>query len=115
MSKDHLRRVIPVLAATGVVAMAIFAPVSTAKPAPVFINGDSFSNYTFAPKTLEVNRGATVHWSWDSNASHNVTFKKLGKHSVTGASETYKLQFKKAGTYKYRCTIHDFKGKIVVK
>ena len=95
---------------------ALIAPAAqAAEPPTVFINGDSIGNYKFTPRTSEIARRQTVHWQWDSNAPHNVTFSKLGKSSVTGASETYKLKFKQRGTFKYSCTVHGFRGKVVVK
>ena len=114
MLRHHPKRSISILAATGLVALAFLASASLAAGPKVTITGDSPTSYAFAPKTVEVNAGSTVHWSWDSNAPHNVTFSKLGKHSDTGASESYKLKFNKPGTYKYECTVHDFKGKIIV-
>jgi plastocyanin len=80
----------------------------------VTIAGSSDSTYAFSPSTVTIAAGGKVHWKWSSNAPHNVTFKKLGEHSSDGKSGNYKLKFNKAGTYKYECTIHDFKGTVVV-
>jgi plastocyanin len=88
---------------------------SLPKGASVRIGGTSISNYSFHPRTLKVKRGAKVTWRWQSNAPHNITFRKLGKHSHTGASETFKLSFTKRGTFHYLCTVHGFTAKIVVK
>lgn len=106
-----------VLTAIGALcAGSLLAATSTARGSHnVMIAGSSIASYHFAPDKLTIQKGQKVHWSWSSNAPHNVTFTKLGKHSKTGASETYSLKFNKAGTYRYLCTIHDFKGKIVVK
>ncbi len=88
---------------------------SQSKGDSVRIGGTSIKNYSFHPRTLKIKRGAKVTWRWQSNARHNVTFRKLGKHSHTGANETFKLRFKKSGTFHYLCTIHGFTAKIVVK
>jgi plastocyanin len=80
----------------------------------VTITGSKASDYAFSPATVTVAAGGKVHWKWSSNAPHNVTFKKLGEASDDMSSGSYTLKFKKAGTYKYECTIHDFKGKVVV-
>jgi plastocyanin len=80
----------------------------------VAITGTSPSDYGFQPRKLKVKAGSRVTWSWQSNAPHNVTFKKTGKASQTGSSETYSLRFKHAGTFPYFCSIHGFTGKIVV-
>ncbi len=108
------KRIVVVAALVAVAAAAVFTTVSPASGHHVTIKGSSLVTYHFMPKSLHVQRGATVHWSWSSNAPHNVTFKSISAHSATGASETFSHKFKKAGTYRYICTIHDFKGKVVV-
>jgi plastocyanin len=92
----------------------VLAPSSPASGDHVTIKGSSITTYHFAPRTLAVEKGDTVHWGWNSNAPHNVTFKKIAAHSPTGASVKYSHTFKKAGTYRYLCTIHGFRGRIVV-
>jgi plastocyanin len=96
------------------IACAAVAPAAASDKEAVTITGKNDASYAFKPDTLHVGTGSTVHWAWDSNAPHNVTFKKLGEASDTSASGSYKLKFKQAGTYKYQCTVHGFKGKIVV-
>ena len=102
------------LAALAVALGALAVPAVADAKANVTITGDTISNYAFSPKKVSIGKGAKVHWSWDSNAPHNVTFSKLGEHSATGASGSYKLKFKEAGTFKYHCTIHGISGKVVV-
>ncbi len=109
------RRICAVAIVVGVAAGAVFAAPSTARAPSVGIKGSSLGTYAFKPKKLTVNKGATVNWSWKSNAPHNVTFRKLGKHSKTGAKGSYRLKFKHRGTFRYVCTVHGFTGKIVVK
>ena len=103
------------LAVTGVIAVAavVAAPASAsdvAKTPKVTITGTADADYAFAPNKVHVKKGGKVKWNWSSNAPHNVTFSKLGQASDTSSSGSYSLKFKKAGTYKYECTIHDFKG-----
>lgn len=107
-------RAAAVVAAVGA-AVVIAAPASGAGGAKVSITGDTLSSYAFAPGKVKIKHGKRVRWNWDSNAPHNVTFAKLGEHSPTGASESYSLRFKEAGTYKYTCAIHGFRGRVVVK
>jgi Plastocyanin len=114
MRSTRIGRVSSLAAIVGILLGALFAAPSTAKAPSVGITGSSIANYKFQPKTLSVSKGTTVHWNWSSNAPHNVTFPKLGKHSATRANGSYKLKFKHTGTFKYHCTIHGFKGKIVV-
>jgi plastocyanin len=112
---SRLRRHAIVLAMLGSATSAgILATTSGASGDHVTIKGSTIATYHFAPKSLAVEKGDTVHWSWSSNAPHNVTFTKIGAHSPTGASVKYSHRFKKAGTYRYHCTIHGFRGKIVV-
>ena len=90
------------------------APGTGAKASAVSISGTSIGDYAFQPATKRVKAGAQVKWSWQSNAPHNVTFAKLGKHSKTAQSGSFRLSFQTPGTYRYFCSIHGFKGKIVV-
>jgi plastocyanin len=92
-------------------------PPSTHKQAKnaVVIKGASSAKYRFSPKTLKIKHGKRVKWSWNSNAPHNITLKKLHKHSKTVEHGSYRRKFSKPGTYRYVCTVHGFTGKIVVK
>jgi plastocyanin len=92
-------------------------PPSTHKQAKntVVIKGASDAKYRFSPKTLKIKHGKRVKWRWNSNAPHNITFKKLHRHSKTLEQGSYRRKFGKAGTYRYLCTVHGFTGKIVVK
>ncbi len=102
------------LLATCAAVGALAASTSAASGQKVAIKGDSEANYTFAPKTIHVGKGTRVRWSWDSNAPHNVTFRRLGEKSVTRSKAGYHLKFKQKGSYAYVCTVHGFKGKVVV-
>jgi plastocyanin len=94
-------------------------PTTPSSPSPkagsVGITGTSTSDYGFQPRTLKVKKGTRVTWAWQSNAPHNVTFTKSGQKSRTGQTETFKHRFKKAGTFRYFCSVHGFTGKIVVR
>ena len=91
------------------------APPPAPAPKSVTIGGTTTSDYAFMPKTIKVKAGNKVHWSWSSNAPHNVTFGKLHKHSPTTAAGNYSLKFKTAGTFHYFCSVHGFTGKVVVR
>lgn len=72
----------------------------------------------FTPSTVKVRKGQTVRWSWQDGpyTPHDVTFRKLRKHSPTQTSGSYSLRFAKRGTFKYECTIHlGMTGKVVVR
>ena len=79
------------------------------------IKGNYSRGYHFKPRKLTVKRGTTVTWSWNSDAPHNVHVHGRKHHSRTDtAVKHFRLKFKHAGTFKYKCTVHGFKGKIVV-
>jgi plastocyanin len=97
------------------------SPAPTPSPTPsrskntVVIEGTSIADYRFRPRTLRVKRGKRVRWTWNSNAPHNVTFRRLRKRSRTASQGSFTLRFRRRGTYRYLCTVHDFSGKIVVR
>ncbi len=114
MPRSHVKKLIA-SAGAALAALALLTASSTAAGSShVTIAGKSITSYHFKPGTVTIPKGHKVHWDWSSNAPHNVTFNKLGKHSKTGAAETYSLRFDKPGTYRYLCTVHGFKGKVVV-
>jgi plastocyanin len=73
--------------------------------------------YAFAPKKLTIKVGTKVTWTNPSDTGHNVTSATsswtFAKNLDQGATVSY--TFKKAGTYKYTCTIHaGMTGRIAV-
>jgi plastocyanin len=75
----------------------------------------------FSPKKVTISKNTLVTWKWASDAgSHNVTSRgtKRFKSSHDQSGGVYRYRFKKAGTYKYVCTIHvdeGMTGTIVVR
>jgi len=82
-------------------------------------------NLAYHPNQVTIRRGTAVRWLWlDAPAdSHTVTSIRHRGHGLrfpghpdaqwTGA---YSYTFRKAGTYYYMCTVHDFMhGKVVVR
>lgn len=71
------------------------------------------------PATVRISRGDTVKWQFlDGSAPHNVTSRGSTRFrsSPTKQSGTYSVRFRKAGTYRYVCTIHpNMVGKVVVR
>lgn len=70
----------------------------------------------FHPGNLTIRRGDSVTWRWeDGGEEHNVTGHSF--HSHTMGHGSYTVRFTRAGTFSYRCTIHEsegMRGKIVV-
>lgn len=87
----------------------------TAGKNTIVIKGTSSANYRFSPRRLTVRRGKRVTWRWNSNAPHNVVFRRLRKRSRTASEGRFKLPFRRRGTYRYLCTVHEFGGKVVVR
>ena len=88
---------------------------ATAKTASV-----SLKNIKFNPATVTVPAGGTVKWTNDESVGHDVTGPNFKSGSPGGMSQgaTFSHTFKKAGTYKYFCTIHKatgMTGTVVVK
>jgi plastocyanin len=88
-----------------------------AKAKRVSLKDDSFS-----PKTVHVARGGKVTWVWKGENDHNVRFRKVPagakrpKGSSTQSSGRFSRTFRKRGTYRYVCTIHEdlgMRGKVV--
>ena len=82
-------------------------------------------NISLNPATVTAKKGDTVRWLWrDGRIRHDVQFKTGGfKKSAlqaqqqSGTLKPYRITFKKAGTFRYFCTVHpgDMQGKVVVK
>ena len=111
-------RLIALVALAGMVSLiAVFGSVAGAtesnKGAKVQV-GDDF----FDPTSVSIAKGAKVTFKWIGTDKHNVTKKKGpgGSFSSDTTDQTgfkYKHKFKKAGTYKLICTVHeDMKMKV---
>jgi len=73
----------------------------------------------FTPATVTISRGSKVTWLWrDDNVPHNVASRGTKRFRSAGTKNTgsYTVTFKKAGTYRYVCTIHaNMRAKVVVR
>lgn len=79
----------------------------------------TLKNIAISPAKITIKKGDSVKWMWkDGSIRHDVQLAKGGfKKSPVKSSGTYRLTFKKTGTFKYICTVHpgDMKGTVVVK
>jgi plastocyanin len=78
----------------------------------------SSGDYIFTPKTVAIQAGGTVNWTF-GGLSHTVTF-VAAAGAPASISETYSTSvsrtFPTAGNFTYNCTIHaGMTGKIVVR
>ena len=122
------------VAALAVLAVVVLAACgssasggSSATPAPAASSaagssgasgGDAvtIANFAFSPQTLTVKAGATVTWTNNDGAAHNVASTDgpgTGAATTTTFSsgnlaqgDTFQFTFKTPGTYYYECTIH---------
>jgi plastocyanin len=69
----------------------------------------------FHPSTITIDPGESVTWVWrDGGIEHNVT--ATGFHSRTQTHGSFTVRFTHAGTFNYRCTIHEgMVGKVIVR
>jgi plastocyanin len=99
-----------ILAVVGLGAAAV-APSAAGSGATVRVKDNKFVR-----KTLRIAAGTQVTWKFVGADAHNVTFKRF--HSKTTSSGVFRHTFRKAGTFRYVCTLHDddfhMVGKVVV-
>jgi plastocyanin len=81
----------------------------------------TMKNIALSPAKLTVTKGTKVKWAWkDGSIRHDVQWKNGGfKASAlqSKALRPYSITFRKAGTYRYFCSVHpgDMQGRVVVK
>jgi plastocyanin len=74
-------------------------------------------NFAFKPKAITIAKGTKVRWTNAGTVSHTTTsIKGVWDSGVLAPGAAFGRVFKKAGTFKYRCTIHPtlMHGKIIV-
>lgn len=92
-------------------------PKTRPKRKAISIKQSGFT-YRFAPAKVTVKVGTRVTWSNQTDAPHTVTARGTWKLASSAFTRNHNLSFtfKKAGTYKYFCSIHPYmKGEIVVR
>ena len=76
-------------------------------------------NIDFHRRSVTIRRGGSVTWRFvDPQVSHNVTSRGTPRFrsSPTKLTGTYTVSFKRAGVYRYVCTIHaNMHGRVVVR
>jgi plastocyanin len=123
MTSITFRRSAVVLVASAVAGAAVIPTVAGATGASAAATKTvHIVDIAYKPRKLTVRKGTTVKWSFDDQiVAHTVTSTgaKKFKSSPEKMNGTYKVTFRKAGTYKYFCMVHPnisaMKGTIVVK
>jgi plastocyanin len=110
---------------SSVLLAAALAATAVAVPAAALAGSDSspiagrtaqshtvvLKDIRFHPGDLSIHRGESVTWVWrDGDIEHNVT--GGGFHSRTQSSGSFTVRFPRAGTFRYRCTIHVKEGMV---
>jgi plastocyanin len=108
-----------VLAGTGVITGQAYAHSAKQVHKTVkAVNVDPNNGiYAFAPKKLSIKVGTKVTWTNPSDTSHNVTSSTASWTFAKNLDQnaTVSFTFKKAGVFKYTCTLHaGMTGKITV-
>jgi len=74
------------------------------------------SDEAFGPTAVSVALGTTVTWSFEGAHPHTSTSDQGFWASPQMSSGTYARRFTSAGTFNYRCSLHDFmRGRVVVR
>jgi plastocyanin len=98
---------IAILLVGSLALVTTFGGVAGARSTTIQV-GDDF----FSPDKKTVGKGTKVKFKWVGRDEHNVT-KKSGPGSAFASATTdargvnFSKKFKKSGTYKLICTIHD--------
>ena len=105
--------------ATALVIGAVLALVAATPAGAGSAKVVKLQDIDIKPSTVRIAKGGTVEWRFlDPRAPHNVTSKGRPRFrsSSTKRTGTHRVTFRKAGTYRYVCTIHaNMRGKVVVR
>ena len=84
---------------------------------PVATSEVTVHNGSFSPSAIIVSPGTTVTWTWGSSLRHNVTFAsdEIPDSPDQTSGDFQAVMPNTPGTYTYRCTIHGFRGSVVVQ
>jgi plastocyanin len=98
--------------AAGIATLAIAVPASVNGAT----RGVTVDNFRFSPRTITVNRGDTVRWTFRRDrAPHNVRGEG-GIRSSTVRTGRYSKRFRRRGSFSYRCSLHpNMRGTVRVR
>jgi plastocyanin len=78
----------------------------------------TLENIRYTPANVTIRKGTKVRWVWrDGSIRHDVRFRSGSlKASPLQSSGSYALTFRRAGTYRFFCSVHsDMKGRVTVR
>jgi plastocyanin len=102
-------------------AAALAVPASAGEDATAASKAIAVHDNYFKPRSTSVGGPTFVTWKWRGHRKHNVYFTQAPKHAKPKNCGTRKTgsctrKLRKAGTYRYVCTIHgSMTAKIRVK
>lgn len=107
--RERGRRVAAVGLGLAMVA-TFWTPPATAAVAKV-----KAKDNVFKPKKMTVAKGTRVKWVNRGQATHTTTSNNGVWNATLAPGESFKRKFRKKGTFRYVCTIHDgMRGRVVV-
>ena len=73
-------------------------------------------SYVFEPRSIVVDAGRTVTWTYDDNFTHTVRVDGQDDRRVDRGGHV-SIRFDKPGAYHYVCTLHrkDMSGEVIVR
>lgn len=99
-----------------ITVLAVVVPLAHAAPVEVLVKDDFFK-----PKQVTIKKDRKVTWRWRGSNPHNVVIRKPGtskvaKESIIKTSGTFSYTFRRAGTWKVLCEIHEnMRMKVIVR
>lgn len=105
------------LIAVLIVAELLLAGCTSTQPPAGNATGSTVAiqNFAFNPATLTVKAGATVKWTNEDAAPHQINSGTFNSQSLN-TGDSFEFKFDTPGAYNYTCSIHpSMKGAIVVQ
>jgi plastocyanin len=103
-------------AAIAVTGVAVTAAPAASSPGSASVR---IKDIDFKPARVTIRRGGSVRWTFlDARTPHNVRSKGTPRFrgSPTKQEGSYRVTFRRPGTYRYVCTLHlNMKGTVVVR
>src|SRR5947209_1911887 len=110
MTKKLIQWIIPLLVAgisiSNVAAKNAGSPAAT--PVPAATQEVKIDNFSFAPQTITIPVGTTLHWTNRDDIPHTVVSedKTTFKSKVLDTDQDFSYTFSQPGTYNYFCSVH---------